>query len=160
MSTFISVQYTAMTPQLVMTCVYLPLMMRVASYRMWQRVSGWVVSSKSEVCSAFIFNGWTLKYEASHQTQHHILQYSHPERQPCENLKSPWCWLPLFYYVNFSPCSALALSLSQCYVAQLRTLANFPQFLTPLQDHLALEYWCLVGCGIDHPPHLAPKLEE
>jgi len=116
MSTFLSVQCTAMTPQLVMTRVHLPLMMRVASPRMWQCVSGWVVSSKSEDCSAFIFNGWTLKYGASHQTQHHIPQYSHPQRQPCENLKSPWCWLPLFYYINFSPCSVLP---SHCHSIML-----------------------------------------
>ena len=72
MSTFLSVQGTAMTPQLVMTHVHLPLMMRVESSTMWQCVSGWVVSSMSEDCCAFIFNGWTLKDGAS-QTQHHIL---------------------------------------------------------------------------------------
>ena len=155
MSTFLSVQGTAMTPQFVMTHVHLPLLMGVESSRIWKGVSGWVVSRMSEDCSAFIFNGWTLKDGASHQTWHHILQYSHPQQQPCENLKS-LCWLPLFYYVNFSPCYVLALPLSQ-----LRTLPNFPRFLTPLQeDHLTSEYWCLVGCGIDHPPHLAPSLEE
>jgi len=75
----------------------------------------------SEDWSAFIYYGRTPKDVGSHQTQHHIPQYSHDQGQPCENLKSLWCWQPLFYYITVCPRSVLAHPLSQCYVDQVRT---------------------------------------
>jgi len=87
--------------------------------------SVWVVSSMLEDCRAFTFYGWTFKVGASHQAQNNIPQYSHPQGQLCENLKSLSCLLPLFHYITFSPWFFLAHPLSQSYVDLVAYISTY-----------------------------------